>query len=293
MIISSLPDSLKLSEISLAGSHDSATAFTAFKKWARCQDKSFNEQLSLGIRLFDIRTSKSGGGFYLVHSVADCYTDATMKEKLTFDEVLKACADFLRANPRETIVMSVKKDRGLKGVFDKLFFKSFYNRYIENNRELWFTENCVPDLSECRGRLVLMRRCKRPKSFLSEDECGLNFSVWKNQKTEKDTEPFTVTLNGKCSALVQDSYSVDPYKKREIIKDAFETVTPAKNRFAVSFLSTSGGGMTPTDSSKIINEYFKEYKMKSNSPAGWVFLDFPTRELCDKITEQNNIYKER
>lgn len=235
-VLSSLPDSAFLSRVNLAGSHDSATAFVALKKWARCQSLNFSEQLDIGVRLFDIRLYKSRGSFYLVHSLADCYTDGEMNERLTFDEVLKACEAFLKANPRETIVMSIKKDRGLKGIFDRMFFSAFYNRYIAKNEELWFTENRVPTLCECRGKIVLMRRCK------SRKDCGLNFSVWKNQRTSRDTEVFDVILNDECTAAVQDSYSTPPHKKWEIIKEALESAEPSEARLAVHFLSTSGEG---------------------------------------------------
>lgn len=280
-ILSLLPDSAPISCVNLAGTHDSATAFAALKKWAKCQSLTFEEQLAIGVRLFDIRLRRSHGKFYLIHSVADCYTDEKMNKRLTFDEVLRVCKNFLRENPRETIVMSIKKDSGLKGPFDEMFFNAFYNNYIENNRALWFLENRVPALSECRGKIVLMRRCRSKKTG------GLDFSVWKNQKTAGDTECFEVVLNDKYTASVQDSYSVEPHKKWKISRECFEKDRPAENHPSVHFLSTSGGNMVPEESAKIVNRYFSEYEMDKNFPTGWVLLDFATEELCSKITEPN------
>lgn len=280
-VLSRLPDGAFLSRINLAGTHDSATAFVALKKWARCQSLNFPEQLGIGIRLFDIRLCKSHGNFYLVHSLADCYRDGEMSERLAFDEVLKTCEEFLRENPREAIVMSIKKDRGLKGIFDRMFFSAFYNRYIAKNDDLWFCENRAPTLGECRGKIVLMRRCK------SRKDCGLDFSVWKNQRTSRDTELFDVRLNEKYTAAVQDSYSVPPHKKWDIIRHSFESAEPSETRFAVHFLSTSGGGMNPSQSAEIINNYFEAYELKADLPTGWILLDFADYELCSKITEAN------
>ena len=77
-ILSLLCDDNYLSELNIAGTHDSATAFVAMENAARCQDKTIAEQLDMGVRLLDIRLSKKGDEFYLVHSLADCYSD---KEK--------------------------------------------------------------------------------------------------------------------------------------------------------------------------------------------------------------------
>jgi hypothetical protein len=78
-----LDDIVFLSEINIAGTHDSSTAFVSMENMARCQSLTVKEQLDMGIRLFDIRLSKSGDEFYLVHAIADCFTDESKKEKLS------------------------------------------------------------------------------------------------------------------------------------------------------------------------------------------------------------------
>ena len=55
MILSRLNDDVYLSTVNLAGTHDSATAFVAMEKMCRCQKLTVSQQLSAGIRLFDIR----------------------------------------------------------------------------------------------------------------------------------------------------------------------------------------------------------------------------------------------
>ena len=63
MIISRLKDDVYLSTVNLAGTHDSATAFVGMEKMCRCQSLTVEEQLRLGVRLFDIRLYKKGGDF--------------------------------------------------------------------------------------------------------------------------------------------------------------------------------------------------------------------------------------
>lgn len=276
MYLSALPDETPLSMVNLAGSHDSATAHVAFSKWAQCQNKTIKEQLQLGARLFDIRLFKSGGVFRLVHATADCFLDESKSDFLTFETVVAWCERFLKDNPRETIIMSVKKDRGFKGPFDKIFFSSLYNKYIANN-PVWFAENRIPTLGEVRGKIVLLRRCKSN----AKEGRGLDFSVWKNQKTAKDRDIFKVTLNDKFTALVQDSYAVPPDEKWTLCRQCLEEKSPTATNAVVNFLSTSGAG-GPAATAKAVNGQFMDYEIK-NKHTGWVLFDFFNEELSKKI----------
>ena len=65
-VLSYLSDEVYLSELNIAGTHDSATAWVAMENVARCQEKTISEQLMMGIRLLDIRLTKKGDEFYLV-----------------------------------------------------------------------------------------------------------------------------------------------------------------------------------------------------------------------------------
>lgn len=186
-VMSRVSGDVPISMLNFAGTHDSATAFVSLEKISRCQELTVAEQLSLGIRLLDIRLFNFAGEFFLVHAQADCFADERKKKKLTFDGVLSDCAAFLGENPRETIIMSIKKDRGM--IFQEQFFKSFYNRYIRGNEDKWFLENRIPTLDECRGKIVLMRRSRRLRSFESKNSCGLDFSVWKDQASKSKQNP--------------------------------------------------------------------------------------------------------
>lgn len=287
---SALAGGIYLSEVNLAGTHDSATAYCAFQKRAKCQALTFKAQLGIGVRLFDIRLFKRGGRFYLVHSVANCYTDETKRKKLQFDEVFSLCKAFLQENPRETLVLSVKQDRGH---FETAFFEAFYKKYIEPNEALWFLENRVPRLSECRGKIVLMRRAKRAPDFRTADSCGLDFSVWENQNSKTETAPCTVSLASGCDAAVQDRYRLPPEVKwAQCAKPFLDKCRPTQNHICVHFLSTCGGAGVPADNAKIVNRAFADYPLCETHAQGWFLLDFPTEALCKKIMDSNTeIYK--
>lgn len=284
-VLSALSGGILLSELNLAGTHDSATAFCAFSRLAKCQSHTFREQLKMGIRLLDIRLCRTGNRFYLVHSKANCYCDETKKARLSFDEVFQVLTSFLRENPRETIVLSVKQDRGC---FEKSFFKAFYNTYIRGQESVWFLENRVPHLSECGGKLVLLRRCKKNDGFESKAACGLDFSVWADQASRTETEPLSVRLSEMCRATVQDRYRLAPELKWDACAKPFlESACPSPKHICLHFLSSCGGNGIPEENAAYVNAQFATYDLPKDRPCGWFFLDFATEALCDKIMQSN------
>lgn len=285
LVLSALADDLFLSEVNLAGTHDSATAFVVFSRLARCQNLTIPQQLELGVRLLDIRLFRRGKQFYLVHAKADCFADAQKREKLCFQNVLDACKSFLQAHPRETIVMSVKQDRGH---FETAFFETFYEMFIRPQADLWFTDNRVPQLSECRGKIVLMRRCKRAENFESAERCGLDFSVWADQASKSETAPLPVILSPFCDALVQDRYRLAPEAKWKMSAEPFiASCRPTKTHICIHFLSTCGGKGVPEENAEQVNSWFSVYAFPTDRPRGWFFMDFPTEALCAKIMQSN------
>lgn len=284
-VLSALSGGIFLSQINLAGTHDSATAFCAFSRLAKCQSHTFREQLEMGVRLLDIRLCRTGNRFYFVHGKANCYRDASKKERLSFDEVFAVLKAFLQENPRETVVLSVKQDRGY---LQKPFFDAFYSKYIRGQETLWFLENRVPRLSECCGKLVLLRRCKKAESFESENRCGLDFSVWEDQASRTETAPLTVTLSADCRAAVQDRYRLAPEIKWNGCEKPFlESACPSPREMYLHYLSTCGGNGIPEENAVYVNAQFADFPLPKDRACGWFFLDFPTEALCDKIMRSN------
>lgn len=286
-----LCDDVLLSCINIAGTHDSATAYVDFENQAKCQKATVSQQLEMGIRLLDIRLALKGGRYFLVHSLANCYEDAEKKCLLYFDKVFSECKTFLKENPEETIVMSIKQDRGIQ---NKSFFEGFYRQFIKNDDDIWCLGNEFPRLKDCRGKIVLVRRCKVKKKFLLSHECGLDFSHWPDQD-RKITSPCSVFLDKSGTfAKVQDRYKLSPEKKwYECARPFLDSCITDSKTAAIHFLSTSSRGVNPFKASEYINPLFSEYEMPCDRAVGWIFMDFPDEKLCSKITESNLRIKER
>ena len=285
MIISRLDDNVYLSTVNLAGTHDSATAYVGMEKMCRCQKLTVEEQLRIGVRLFDIRLYNKGGEFYLCHAIADCFEDEAKTKKLTFGALLDKFCLFLRENPRETLVLSIKLDRGIQ---NKAFFSAFYGKYIKENEDKWYLANKNPTLSECRGKLVLMRRCKRKRSFLRREDCGLDFSFWRDQKSKRKVYPLALRRPVSFKAMIQDRYILDYEKKwNECAEPFLDSCSTSETEFAIHFISTAyrEKGADLQKGADIINGNFMKYKLRKHS--GWIFVDFADEKIISKIMNSN------
>ncbi len=274
-------DSIKISEINLFGTHDSLTAFVDMENMCRCQSLTLREQLSLGVRLIDVRLNKKKDGFYLVHSLADCYADREKKIPLSFSAVLEDCLSFLRKNPDEFIVMSVKQDRGIQSRF---FFPAFYSRYIKGSEKNWYLGSDIPTVAECRGKIVLMRRCRVFPKYKKENPCGLDFSFWKDQGSKRTEKIYPVTLGKMQKATVQDRYGLPPERKwHKCAKPFLDKSKCDENNICVHFISTAYRYKNESlvRTAEEMNSFFKDYDLKEGT--GWFFFDFPDEEIASKM----------
>ena len=276
-------ESKKISEINLFGTHDSLTAFVDMEKVCRCQSLTLGEQLSLGVRLVDIRLNRKKNDFFLVHSLADCYEDKDKKTPMSFSSVLECCSCFLKENPDEFIVMSVKQDRGIQSRF---FFPAFYEKYIKGNEGKWYLGSHIPSVSECRGKIVLMRRCKVLPSFSRKTDCGLDFSHWKDQGKAWSEKIYPVILNENQKADVQDRYGLAPERKwHKCAKPFLDSCKCDEDNICVHFISTAYRYKNEdlVRTAKEMNSRFKEYDLDEGK--GWFFFDFPDEDIAKKFTK--------
>ena len=276
-VFGALPDNAYLSAVNIAGTHDSCTAFCTMENMCRCQSLTVKEQLALGIRLFDIRLYKSGNTFFLCHSLADCFCEGENKTKLTFDNVLEDFRAFLKSNPGETLIVSIKQDRG---IMNRFFFPAFYEKYITGNETEWYLKNEIPTVGDCRGKMVLMRRCKVFPWRKKDKDCGLDFSRWKDQGSKRKEKIYPVILNRNQKAVVQDRYGLAPLRKWEKCEKPFlDCCVCDKDNIAVHFISTAYRYKNENieKTADEMNSLFKAYELKEGK--GWFLFDFPDEEI--------------
>jgi 1-phosphatidylinositol phosphodiesterase len=209
--MSNLPDSLKLSHMSIPGTHDSMAHVGGDSVQTQTMDLS--TQLFAGIRMFDIRIMFEFNTFGLSHGV--------IPQPGNFDGVMQAVSSFLQSNPREMVLMRVKDEYDGLGntVSFEDAFKVYWNRY---SNVFWRnpTGTTNPTLGELRGKVVVLQ------NFAGNDSYGLSYG----------------------SLYAQDNYNLttnwDLYNKWTDVKNQLvlaNTVAGTQDRMYINFLSGATG----------------------------------------------------
>ncbi|RMD40815.1 hypothetical protein DV735_g4300, partial [Chaetothyriales sp. CBS 134920] len=190
-----------LGALSIPGTHNSPTCYAAPPS-VRCQAVSPVEQLNKGTRFFDIRLQLpepfdiNSDRLLMVHSVFPISLLAPKYFRDLYNEILK----FLRENPTETLILSLKREGTGTGTDEQLSL--ILKKYYTNPRE-WFTEPRLPTLGEVRGRIVLFRRFNLAPSLKGEwggKGWGIDATGW------ADNTPNATCTGG--DVCIQDYYEV-------------------------------------------------------------------------------------
>jgi len=285
--MSFIGDQRPLNFMSIPGSHDAGALYNydlpiiGTVTYAQTQNKSIKDQLNFGVRFLDIRCKNdSNGNFQIFHGSTD--------QKQTFDSVLNTCKEFLKNNPSETIIMSVREENSSSG--GDRFYKDFMAYSNKSEYEnLFYLDNYIPTLGEVRGKIVLIRR------FYSESKCGINTyssAIWPDNA-------MTSTINSDgVKFYFQDAYTVKSnaekfqqiFDTNELSKDE-KKLSRDKRMFYFNFTSgQTGSGNKIKNVSNYINPKLIDYYMQSdnkNNFYGMVITDFMSADLASVIYMTN------
>lgn len=255
-----LRDDLLLSSLSIPGTHNTPTCHVAAPS-VRCQAVSPREQLENGVRFFDVRVQPQypddpgKDELILVHSA---FPIALTGNKY-FRELLRDIEDFLRRNPSETLILSLKRE-GTGKATDEQLSRILRDHYAKPGNN-WYTEPRVPTLGEVRGKIVLIRRFNledRLKKAHNGRGWGIDAAGW------ADNTPHAVCPSG--NICIQDFYEVleteNIDKKIQYVSEALARAAKVrypfgrgdgkkKYPFFINFLSASNFWKTQTWPEKI------------------------------------------
>ena len=277
--MSRMADSVKLSQLTLPGTHDSCTAnITAI---ASCQAWSLQDQLNHGIRYIDIRCRQIGSTFAIHHGLV-----FTMV--MFGDGVRDVCVDFLQAHPTECIVMQIKwheyDDDNPVGTFQQVL-----DGYLQGFGSFFYLDNRIPTLGEVRGKIVVVRRFQLDAGSSPR---GLDLSGW-NQQDDKTFDVNPTSENGWATYHIQDQYNVptilggDLTAKWNAIQALLDQAkADASDAWYINFASGSSSGAYPYSVSTHINPSL--FKYLGGGPfanrLGTLMQDFPDDLMIARIT---------
>ena len=185
--MASIDGSLTLAQFTIPGTHDSCTQYCVL---GRCQHVCIKEQMNMGARFLDIRLKNDRGTLNCYHGFVNCL--------YSFKQVMEAVSAFLKANPTETVIMSIRNEGDSSAEFESILVNQWID--AEKYSDLFYTEDRIPTLNEVRGKIVLLRRYKNYDISLAR---GINAG-----KGWKDNAAFLISGNN-CDMFIQDIYSYD------------------------------------------------------------------------------------
>ena len=106
--MSHLPDKTNLTSLSIPGTHNAPTYHRALPS-VRCQAVPIRTQLVNGIRFLDIRVQPPTTGANTLSLVHGAFP-VSLRGSRELTIAMQECYDFLAANPKETIIVSLKRE---------------------------------------------------------------------------------------------------------------------------------------------------------------------------------------
>ena len=332
--MSQLDDDIKIQDLSIPGTHDSA----ALKGWVRVatihsaisetQNWRIDEQLQNGIRFLDLRVKIKfqHKGLAMYHGVAAIYDSEdhgpNNLNQLDYQTVISKCADFLKQNPKETIIISLKSegDTTYEGLSIEDWFRTVANNVAWEHSTTWdkmwdCRSNVDATLGDVRGKMLLWRRFPREgqaSTINYSTPFGLDLTPM-NAQYDNTAGASWYTENGGYS-YVQDHYSSLDYlgeKVGEWLKVqrlAFDSRWDSQNtdwnRQYINFSSVGDGGK-PIDYADIINPLLGNWldavinkdgqaqqwgAPQVRSGLGVIPMDFPAQCNIDSLIRMNFSY---
>jgi 1-phosphatidylinositol phosphodiesterase len=268
--MSLLSDNTNLAHISMPGAHDACALYEPFSGTAKCQNLSLSDQYNVGVRFVDIRCRHINNAFAIHHG--------QVYQNMNFDNVLNATINFLNNNPSECVVMSVKEEYNPEN--NTRSFEETFNSYVAKNPGKWYLGSTIPDLSQVRGKIVLLRR------FGASAPKGLDASYWPDNTT--------FTINGDANIRVQDNYKVSDNDTKWDRINALLTEANSDN-YSTLFLNFTSGVKTlffgipsiPYVSNNINPRVYNYFGDNTSGRYGAVIMDFVDQVRCQRIVDTN------
>ena len=289
-----IPDDTLICDITIPGTHDSASAYAMLPFFSRCQYFSIGRQLNDGFRYLDIRLGAKNGELLFYHGFCPCQTGPWVwSETLKLNDGIQEVYGFLKKNPSETVVFNVKMEQGS----DVSEFQKLLHVCIDKDPEYWYLSDTLPTLGECRGKIVLMRRYDDANDLGKNSGISIN---WADQGERANGSPKDSELEGQKSFMlsVQDRYKYDDKDKWKAFTTGLGQIWTLydgpndKDFVNLDFLSTNGSAAYghPYSHAKALNAMFLNADLDELIPPGhkhWIITDFSTAELARHIYEVN------
>lgn len=266
-----ISDDTLVTSLSIPGSHDAGALHSIGDLSGKCQDLNIYDQLNAGARFFDIRLEQRNNELKVVHGIVD--------QKLDFSSVLNDFKIFLKENPSEGLIVSIKKESNAKNT-SATFDESLINA-LKDYSSIWDLSGNIPQkVSSLRGKIFLISRYE-------DSSIGLPaYNGWLDPSDSSTSNTFDIN-----NLHVQDHYKMkDINIKKEEISKCFKYSDEFNEKLTLNFTSCYFLNDFPPSyaatTAQIINNWLPS-EIENYSSLGIVISDFITSSLCEKIYSRN------
>jgi len=267
-----LPDDTEINQISIPGTHDSATYGKNLGIGVKTQTWSVKEQLEAGIRFLDIRVRRTDNSWSLHHGAF--YLGKQ------FGDIMDMVTGFLKQHPSEVVFMHIKNDYDAKKnskshaeIWKR--YSGIYDRYIVPPSPKKVT------LGDIRGKVFVLSQINEVDSSAGK--------YWPTDDKNVLQNYYKVSLLAHDKADAKTQEATMPAKKR-LIKQYIDKARkePASMEMIFNLLSGSTH-MTPQNVADYTNDTAYDYikhdgKKRTN---GVIIMDFPGEKLVYRIIKSN------
>ncbi len=300
-----IPDEAPVTTLSIPGSHNSCSV-DGLLGFGKTQNLDLADQLTAGIRFFDIRLAHYQDNLFVHHDI--------LHMGKSYADVLAICSSFLEQYPSEAILLSVKEE----GRFDSALgrfapseafgrfrgdptnwlvrsssfedaFKARTWQHVEDGSLFYnfaaplpnsdsSTANLTPEttLGEVRGKIVLLRR------FEGGQDIGFDLTYWPENRRFRTAKPLIYAI--------EDRYR-DPgegNKYKFITTHIEEARSHNPRELYITF--SSAVNLKARGYSRTINPRLNDYLSKSpQGRVGVIVMDYfeEPRELVANVIKMN------
>lgn len=141
-----------ITQISIPGTHDSATGAGRCdgKAYCEAQTYGFTTQLDKGIRFFDIRIAYKDGDLKFYHNIYNL--------NLNFKAAIDVVEAHLTQNPSEFVIFLIKQEHS--DVSADRFWLRVNDQINDYPATLFHLDKSVPTVAEAAGKIIIMARNK-------------------------------------------------------------------------------------------------------------------------------------
>ena len=280
--MSALSNTLPLHRMAVPGTHDTG-AYVTGGPLIQTQTLTFEQQLTAGIRAFDLRlVAEDNTKLIVYHSFS--------RQGVDFQtDMLDAALRFLDAHPTETLIMTSRKEqddiRSPKG-FEQIL-KDILSLPQYRQRMLDFSPTMT--LGEARGKILFIAR-----NHYATPIIGATYASWSDNNT------FDTLLEGNngitAPVRVEDKYKVPTIlpvsinAKLTAIQDNLSHANSCVNLptpyWHVTYTSGTGAGAFPNAVADRVNQPIADYITTNKlTNLGIIFMDFAGSQQGYALTQ--------